>query len=429
MSAKKKTPAKKSGAKAAETPRPRSFWFSAVLLTGLAQLLVLGARSSEGRPPMLHDLLPFLLWLLSSALLVLGLRLLRFRGSAPLLAGILLLSGLGVVIRARMSGTVDGVRDMNLLIQPLGFLLLFGSAFLLRRGRESLLRPFWGLAALAAPALAAAMLVLGSRFRGGVYAPGGTTPTELLKLFVPLALAGYFSRSTAWQERPPWCPPFLPALGLVGFWLCLSALLVLHRDLGLVLLLTLTLAALLMSATRRPSWGVLALAGLSGGVWVVLRFFAHGARRFDAWLNPFADPTGAGWQVLQALSGLYAGGILGTGFGAGRPDRLPIASSDFVFAVYAEEVGYLGSILLLLLFAQIFRAGARISRRQSEEFARLLAVGFTASVVLQTLVNIAGVVNLLPITGITLPYISQGGSSYWVTSIQFGILLGLSDRS
>lgn len=433
MSAKKRKPAakkhvaKKQAAKTEESPR-RSFWFGSVLLVTAAQLLVLGARHQEGRPLHLMDLVPFLFWLLSSLILVTALRAARYRGSVALLAGALLLSGIGVVVRARMSGTAENVRDMHLLIQPLGFALLFLAWMVVRKDRHGLLRPFWALSALAILAMAGLMLVIGSRFRGGVYAPGGMTPTEILKLFLPVALAGFFTWRDAWEDRPVWNPPFTDTLLLGIFWMLLCALLVLHRDLGLVLLLSLTALAVLIVATRRASWGILAVAALGGGAFLVLRFFTHGARRFEAWLNPFADPTGSGWQVLQGLSGLYAGGLLGTGFGSGRPDRLPIASSDFVYAVYAEEVGYLGSLLLLLLFALLFRAGMNITRQQDEEFARLLAAGLTASLALQTLVNIAGVVQVLPVTGITLPYISQGGSSYWVTSVQIGLLLGLSDR-
>lgn len=426
------TAPKKKAAKAGrvkDTPKPVVYFLGTITLVFVAQLLVLGARAGEGRPLMLMDLWPFLLWLLSSAAVALSLKAARWRGSGVLLAGVFLLSGLGVVVRSRMSGMSAGVRDMHPLIQPAGFLLLFGCWFCFRRGRAGGLRPLWGLSLLAMLGLAAVMLVLGTRFRGGVYAPGGMTPTEVLKLFAVVGLAGFFSRpGLPWKGRSVFRPPPVDAFAFLLLWTALAGMLVLHRDFGLFLLLSATALIILMCATRRLSWGAAALAGIAGGVWIILRYFSHGARRFEAFLDPFSDPTGAGWQVLQGLTGLYAGGLTGMGLGAGRPDRLPIASSDFVYAVYAEDTGYIGSLLLLSLFAMLFRSGVRIVRLQDQEFERLLAAGLLASLAVQTLVNIGGVVNVLPITGVPLPYISQGGSSYWVTSIHFGLLLALSDR-
>jgi len=159
----------------------------------------------------------------------------------------------------------------------------------------------------------------------------------------------------------------------------------------------------------------------------VWTFLSHGARRLEAWLDPFADPTGSGWQVLQGLSGLYAGGLAGTGIGEGEPDRLPIAASDFVYAVYGEELGFIGCVLLILLLAGLIKQCAMSSSRNPNAFSSLVAIGLTAQLAIQFFVNIAGVVTLLPVTGITLPYISQGGSSFWVASIQFGLLMGIGD--
>lgn len=413
----------------AALPPPVAFFAGIVLLVTAAQLLVLSARVQEGRGVMMMDLWPYVLWVLSSAAIALALRLARWTGSGTLLGGIFLLSGLGVVVRSRMSGTFPGVTDMHVLIQPAGFVLLFLCWFFFRRDRMRLLRPFWGLALLLALGLAGAMLAVGSRYRGGVYAPGGMTPTEVLKLLVIVGLAGYFDRTAdRWRGRSAFRPPVGGVLFLGMVWGLLAGMLVLHRDLGMVLLLSATALVMLMCVTERNSWGLLAAAGAGAGVWAVLRFFAHGARRLQSFLDPFSDPTGAGWQVLQGLSGIYAGGLTGVGLGEGRPERLPIASSDFVYAVFAEDAGFVGSVLLLLLFALIFRAGIRVTRLQEDVFLRLVGAGVVASLAVQTLVNIGGVVNVLPVTGVPLPYLSQGGTSFWVTSVHFGLLLALSDR-
>jgi cell division protein FtsW (lipid II flippase) len=429
---KKKTTRKKAAAtskKKNEAPKPVVYFPGIVSLVSVAQLLVLSARAGEGRPLTLMDVWPYLLWLISSAAVAVSLKAARWRGSGALLAGVFLLSGLGVVVRSRMSGMSAGVRDMHVLIQPAGFVLLFGCWFCFRRDRAGGLRAFWIPSLLAMLGMAAGMLVFGARYRGGLYAPGGMTPTEILKLFAVVGLAGLFSRpGLPWKDRSVFRPPLADAVVFLALWGSLAVMLVLHRDFGLFLLLSATALVMLMCATRRLSWGAAALAAAAGGVWIILRHFAHGARRFEAFLDPFSDPTGAGWQVLQGLTGIYAGGFMGMGLGGGRPDRLPIASSDFVYAVYAEDTGFVGSLLLLALFALIFRTGVRLVRMQDAEFDRLLAAGLVASLAVQTLVNIGGVVNVLPITGIPLPYISQGGSSYWVTSIHFGLLLALSDK-
>lgn len=399
-----------------------------LLLMCCGVMLVLGSRAGEGQVLSWGDVLPFGVWLVSSLLLILFLYIFGFSGFSSLVSAILLLSGLGVLVRARMTGAVEGVGDMALWVQPLGFAWIFFTWLFFRKNRAEALKSFWPLAALLSPGLIGAVLALGSRFRGAMYGPGAMTPTELLKVTVPFALAGYFShREALWKGRPCWNPPLASFLFLGIAWIVLCGLLVLQRDLGLLVLLSLTLAFMLMAVTHSSSWGLLTLAAGAGGLWAAAKVFAHGARRLEAWQNPFADPTGAGWQVLQGLSGLYAGGLAGTGLGAGRPDRLPIAGSDFVYAVYGEETGYIGCLLLLGLYGLLLRSGFRIASNQHQPFSYLLACGICASLAVQTLVNIAGVVTLLPITGITLPYISQGGSSFWVTSVQFGILLGLSE--
>lgn len=414
----------------AELSTPAGLPLGGILLavtTGF--LLVLGARSNQGQTPRLADLLPFLGWALSSVLLVAALRIGSFRGSRGLVGLALLLAGLGVLVRSRIEGAAEQEMSLGLLAQPLGMVWLWLAWAVTRKGRTGILKPFAGMSYLLSLAIVAAVMLLGNRFRGAMYGPGGMTPTELLKLFVPLALTGFFaSDESKWKGRTCLNPPVGGAGVLVVGTALLAGLLVLQRDLGLVVLLGGVLVVMLVTATRSWSWGVLAAGVAGAGGWAVIRVLPHGARRIEAWLNPFADSTGSGWQVLQGLSGLYAGGLVGTGLGGGRPDRVPIAGSDFVYAVIGEELGYLGCLLVLALFGLILRECRRISSSQRDVFSFLLGTGLTAALAVQILVNIAGVVGLLPVTGITLPYISQGGSSYWVTSVQFGLLLGLSDR-
>jgi cell division protein FtsW (lipid II flippase) len=401
-----------------------------LVMMGIGILLVLGARAGQGQVLHLMDLLPFGLWLVSALILTLFLRAGGYRGPGALPGMILILSAVGVLVRSRMEGSVEGLTGWNHLVQPLGFVWIWLGWLFSRRGRVSCMQPFWPLTYMLSLALLAGLFVMGTQFRGAMYGPGGMTPSEILKIFLPITLAGFFtSKAFDWTRRPCWNPP-VGGLCLLGLgWAALSALLVLYKDMGLVLLLSVMLVVMLVAVTRSWSWLILFAGILAGSVWWVIEYMAHGARRFHSWLNLFADPTGANWQVLQGLTGLYAGGLSGTGLGGGQPDRLPIAGSDFVYAVYGEEMGYLGCLLLLALFAGLLRQTSLVANEQEEPFAGSLATGLAALLAAQVVVNIAGVVTLLPITGITLPYISQGGSSYWVISIQFGLLLGLADRT
>jgi cell division protein FtsW (lipid II flippase) len=394
----------------------------------LGMLLVLNARFRGGESITLLDLIPYTVWAGSAFLFCSLLWSGRYQGPRALPVAILGLSAVGVLVRSRMAGAVEGMDGLALWIQPTGFLWMWLAWIFSRRGRLESWKGFGPLAYLAAVALVGGLILLGSRFRGAFFGPGGMTPSELLKVFIPVWLAwGFTTDHQRWRNRPLWNPPFVNLTGLCFFWAVLCGLLVVQRDLGMVVLLSLTLLVMLVQVTRSWSWAVASLVAIAAAGWAILEWVAHGARRMEAWLDPFADPTGSGWQVLQGLSGLYAGGLLGTGFGEGRPDRLPIADSDFVYAVVGEELGYIGCLLLLLLFAAVVKQSAASCQGNPNLFSSVLGAGLTAQLAIQVFVNIAGVVTLLPVTGIPLPYISQGGTSFWVTSVQFGLLLGIGD--
>lgn len=430
MSAKRKSrkTAKKKSASGRKSKSPFFFPGTLVVLMTAGMLLVLGARVLGGEQLGVYDLMPFALWTGSSLLLALLLRLGGYAGPRGLPAAILTLSAIGVLVRSRMSGSIEGLGGAALWIQPLGFVWIWLAWLASRRNRMEAWRSFGPAAYVLSLMVVGGLLVAGTRFRGAMFGPGGLTPSEILKLLIPVALAGFFAADLKkWHGRACWNPPPGPVLLLGGGWGVLCGLLVLQRDLGMVVLLSLMLMVLMVQVTRSWSWAWVGAGLVAGGAWLVWTYVAHGASRLQAWLDPFADPTGSGWQVLQGLSGLYAGGLSGTGFGEGEPDRLPIASSDFVYAVYGEELGFIGCVLLILLVAGLVKQASAAAVRNPNAFSSLLAIGLTAQLAIQFFVNIAGVVTLLPVTGITLPYISQGGSSFWVASLQFGLLLGIGD--
>ena len=198
-----------------------------------------------------------------------------------------------------------------------------------------------------------------------------------------------------------------------------------QRDLGLVIILGVVLLVMLYLGTRRLGYLVLGGLGAVGLAWAALHFFLHGQRRIASWRDPFDDPTGDSWQILQGLSGMYAGGLWGEGFGRGNPEYTPIAESDFIYSVIGEEWGFVGCALVLVFFLIAFTRALHMARGARARFGMLLGVGLTTVIVTQTFLNIGGVTKFVPMTGITLPFISHGGSSLLTGFLALGLVLAL----
>lgn len=363
----------------------------------------------------------------------LALAALSFRGDAVLLSLALLLAGLGLVIQFRF-GTLaldDPARWSNYAL-PLGVAAMLLLLALFRGERAKALEHAAIPAALAAVGVLGLVLLLGQRFRGAVFLGGFLNPTEVVKILLVLYAASLLRVYRKEFEQPAF--PGVPTLNgglllsLAVFWLLPMALLVLIRDIGLIALLNGTLLVMVVLATGR--WGYLAagLGALAAAGFAIFHFVPHGAGRLAVWLDPFADPTGKGWQMLQGLSAMASGGLWGAGLGAGHPQTVPIAASDFVYAALAEELGFAGCGLVLLGFLLLFHRGYRIADSLRDPFQQALANGLITMLALQTLFNIGGVTKALPLTGLTLPFISHGGSSLFTSFALLGLLLALSDR-
>jgi cell division protein FtsW (lipid II flippase) len=158
------------------------------------------------------------------------------------------------------------------------------------------------------------------------------------------------------------------------------------------------------------------------------RIFDHVARRFTAWLQPFSNYDDAGYQVAQAWFGMGTGSLAGSGLGLGRPDLIPNAATDFIFAAVAEELGFAGSIAVLAAFALLIGAGFGIALRSRDRFRKLAAAGLTWVLALQTILIIGGVLRVVPLTGITLPFMSYGGSSLVGNFLLLGLLARISNE-
>jgi len=269
--------------------------------------------------------------------------------------------------------------------------------------------------------------------------PVAGQPSELLKVILVVFLAGYLAENralltmTSTTIGPLRLPPLAYLLPMLAMWGIALAVVIIQRDLGAALLFFLVFLALLYVATRRASFVLLGLLLFVAGGAVLYQFFPHVRVRVDIWLNPFADPLGAGYQIVRALYAYGRGGIIGTGLGAGLPQvgqvpAIPAIHTDFVFAALAEEMGMLGGLAVLGLYLVIAERGLRIAASTTDDFRALLAVGLTLVVVIQAAVIAGGNLRVVPLTGITLPLVSYGGSSLLVNCGIIGLLMALSDR-
>jgi cell division protein FtsW (lipid II flippase) len=251
-------------------------------------------------------------------------------------------------------------------------------------------------------------------------------PSEPLRFFLVAFLASYLGDRLRLSGASRAGLPLRDFLPLILVWGLSVLLLVVQRDLGTGMMFLALLAILLYLATG--AWQVLilsAVVALGGGV---LSYFLFDVVqvRVQAWLNPWLDPSGASYQIVQSLISIASGGIVGRGPGLGSPGFVPASHTDFIFAAISEEFGLVGAVALIALLAVFVNRGLKIGLRHTDTFARFLAVGLTLTLGLQAIFIIGGVMRALPLVGITLPFVSYGGSSLLTSFASLAILLLLS---
>ena len=259
-------------------------------------------------------------------------------------------------------------------------------------------------------------------------------PSEFGKIVIIMFLASYLAehREVLTLPRHRLLGLKLPVLRFIAPLLCIWGIAILmfvvQRDLGSALLFFGIAVFMTYMATGRKSYVVLALVVFLGAAVLSYFLFAHVRVRFNIWLDPWADPSGGAYQVVQSLFAFGAGGVWGTGFAHGHPNLIPEVHTDFIFAAIAEELGLLGSLGVMLVFALLFYRSIRIALACREEKRQLLAAGVAVVFFLQAFIIIAGVTKFLPLTGITLPFVSYGGSSMISSFILLSILTVLSKK-
>jgi len=260
-------------------------------------------------------------------------------------------------------------------------------------------------------------------------------PSEFVKILVVLFLASFLdenkealaagTRNVGWISIPSpqeWMP-------LVIMWGVSLLLLVFQKDLGTALIYFGTFLAMVYAATARVFYTVFGMGLFLAGASASYFLFDHVRARIEIWLNPWPLIDTTGYQIIQSIFAIGSGGVTGTGLGQGFPTLIPAVHTDFIFAAICEEMGLAGGAGIIILFMIFVYRGIKIALKAKDDFASLTAAGLTALLGLQAFIIIAGVTKMLPLTGVTLPYMSYGGSSLVANFILLGLLLNISNEA
>jgi len=406
-------------------------FMSGVVTTGAYVLASIGRLSSIPA-----DVVPFLI-------VVLGLFFaahVATRFLAPEADGLLLplaglLNGLGYVFIARLDDELAAQQAVWIF---LGVGLYCLTLLIVRRSRDleqfRYILLFVGLGLLVMPMVPGiGQTINGSRIWVRI-GPVNFQPGEFAKVALAIFFASYLVdkrelfRHGTWRLGPVRLPEPKHAAPVLLAWGTSLLVMISQKDLGTSLLFFMLFLLMIWIATERLAYLLTGLLLFMGGAYAAWTQFGHVQTRVDAWLNPWDDPLGGGYQVVEAQFGLASGGITGTGPGRGYPQRVPAAETDFIFSTIGEELGLLGATAVLMAFVLIIGSGLRAALGAARPFSKLLATGLTGLLGVQAFIIIAGVTRVLPLTGVTLPFVSYGGSSLLANYVILALIVRISDE-
>jgi len=403
------------------------------VITAAAYTLASLGRNST-IPPVIVPFLVALLGVLLFAHLVT--RWMARGADATLLPLVVLLNGLGFVMLTRLNQRLALLQTTWTLLGVLAYAV----TLLLVERAGDLARYKWTFFAIGAFLLVSPLIPgIGVAFGGKRIwvhiGPINFQPAEFAKIALALFFAGYLAErreliaTGTWRVGPLHLPEpryFMPLLVAWGF-----AVLVIvgMKDLGASLLFFSLFVVMLWVATERTTYLVLGLVLFAGAGYAAWHAFAVVKTRVSIWLDPWSQYPGKGYQIVQSTFAFANGGLEGTGLGLGRSNTIPEVKNDFIFAAFGEELGLFGATAILIAFLLIVGAGLRIAVRSERPFEKILAVGLTTIIGVQAFIIIGGVTRVLPLTGITLPFVSYGGSSLLANYVLLALLMRISDST
>lgn len=406
--------------------------FAGVITAAAYTLASLGKNSVI--PPRILPFLALLLGVLVSAHVVV--RLLAPGADSTLLPLAVLLNGIGYVMIARLSERLAGLQTTWTIVS----VIAFAATLAIVRRVNDLARFKWAYFAVGAGLLLLPMVPgfgfssNGARIWVSV-GPINFQPGEFAKLALALFFAAYLAESRELLNKATWkvgrfmLPEPRDLLPLLGAWGFSVVLMVGQKDLGSSLLFFTLFIVMVWVATEKASYMAIGLTMFATSATIAYFLFDHVQTRVSIWLDPWKSYSGKGYQIAQSMFALGNGGLGGTGLGLGDPTRIPEAKNDFIFAAIGEELGLFGATAILIAFLLVIGAGLRTAMRAKRDFAKLLAVGLTTIIGVQAFIIIGGVIRVVPLTGITLPFVSYGGSSLVANYVLLALLLRISDNT
>ncbi len=403
----------------------------AAAITAIAYTLAALGKNAE-LPARIIPFLVALLGLLLSAHV--ATRLLAPGADSTLLPLAVLLNGIGYVVIARLSDRLAALQTTWTFIAIIAFVL---TLFFVPRPSD-LARFKWtflciGAGLLMLPLVPGLGISVGGARIWVHLGPINFQPGEFAKLALALFFAGYLAdnreliAASTRRIGPLRIPELRFLLPITLAWGFAVAVMVAEKDLGSALLFFTLFTVMMWVATERAAFLIIGLGLFALAAVIAYQLFAVVQTRVSVWIDPWSQYQGKGYQIVQAMFAFANGGTGGTGLGLGSPTKIPAAKTDYIFAAVGEEMGLIGATAVLIAFLLLIGAGLRIAVRADRPFEKLLATGLTTIIGMQAFIIIGGVLRVVPLTGITLPFVSYGGSSLLANWVLLALLIRLSD--